>query len=636
MRRFVSIGLAMFAATAAQGASSVTPWVPIFQGIEQAAGTNNATTTVSLAVNALRIDLRDPDIQLALTPSVTNNYVPNQRETLLQTPSEFLVEHDLQVAINAVYFDPAGYNNPSGTPAWLTGLAISEGRLVSEQAGIIDSESAMLFTTNNQATFVPLNWPATSTDGIFTAFSGLYPLVSNGVNISFGYTNVGGTIHQRQPRTAYGLSGDGRYLILVTIDGRQSDFSDGALDWETAEFLLLFGASNGMNMDGGGSTCMVKASYCGDPIEINQNSFQFAVGRPGSQRPVGCNLGVRAKPLPGPIRDLVAEPGTTTALITWKTESPASTQVEYGLTESYGNATPLDARLTRMHVANLNGLLTGSNYFFRAISQTGIEEYSLACRLRPTPAAGVQTLVFDVTKSWTYTTNNLDGVNWKAPSYDDSGWAPPGPGLLYIEGNAAVAPRNTLLPPGAAPVMRTYYFRTHFNFSGSTAGLSLIFSNYVDDGAVFHLNGAELFRLRMPAPPASITYATAASGSPCVGNIQAGDAASTCPDVFTISGNLLTNLVQGDNVLAVEAHNAASGNDLVFGSALIYRRQGIVPPKLNIFSEDNLATLYWNGQGFLLQRLGDLSSSNTWTDLGGSNSPVTVPASGVMFYRLRQ
>ena len=115
----------------------------------------------TLLRNALRIDLQDPDIRLMLTPPVTNNYVTNQRETLLQTPSEFLIEHDLQVAINAVYFDPAGYNNPSGTPAYLTGLAISEGQLVSVQTSPTDSESAMLFTTNNQATFVSLNWPAT-------------------------------------------------------------------------------------------------------------------------------------------------------------------------------------------------------------------------------------------------------------------------------------------------------------------------------------------------------------------------------------------------------------------------------------------------------------------------------------------
>jgi hypothetical protein len=545
------------------------------------------------------------------------------------------VQHELQVAINAVYFSPGGYNNPSGTPSWLTGLAISEGRLVSSQTGITDSESAMLFTTNNQATFLPLNWPAVSTEGIFTAFSGLYPLVSNGVNISFGYTNVGGTIHQRQPRTAVGLSDGGRYLILLTIDGRQNDFSDGALDWETAEFLVLFGAWNGMNMDGGGSTCMVKASYCGDAIDINQNSFQFAVGRPGSQRPIGCNFGVRARPLPGPIRDLVVEPGATTALLTWKTETPASTQVEYGLTENFGSATPLDSRLTRTHVANLYGLQTGSNYYFRAISRTGSEEYSVACRVRPAPAAATRTLVFGMTNSWKHTTNNLDGVSWKAPGYGEPGWLGPGLGLLHTENNAAINPKNTLLPPGivptGSPFPRTFYFRTHFQFGGSTSSLSLIFSNLVDDGAVFYLNGTEIQRLRMQAPPTVITNLSAASAQP-----TGGDA--TTPDVFAISGNLLTNLVQGDNVLAVEVHNfSGNGNtDIVFGSALFLSRLNTSVPTLRILSEDSLATLYWNAQGFLLQRLGDLSSSNAWADVSGSNSPVTVPASGTMFYRLRQ
>ena len=646
MRCVVSTVALLLVTFVVQAASTVTPWVPIFQGIEQATGTNNVANPVSLAVNALRIDLQDPDIRLMLTPPLTNSYVPDARETLLQTPSEFLVEHELQVAINAVYFSPAGYNNPSGTPSWLTGVAVSEGQMVSveTQATLADSQSAMFFTTNNQASFYYLNWPPASTEGIFTAFSGLYPLLSNGVNISFDYTNSSDTLHRRQPRTAFGLSEDRRHLILVTIDGRQNDFSDGALDWETADFLLLFGAWDGMNMDGGGSTCMVKASYCGDPIEINQNYFQFAVFRPGAQRPVGCNLGVRAKPLLGPIRDLNFETAPTSALITWKTEAPASTQVEYGLTESYGSTTPLDSRLTRTHVANLYGLLTGSNYYFRAISDTGSQEYTLDCRLRPVPPPSTGALVFDVTQSWKYTTNNLDGTNWKTPGYDDSGWSGPGPGLLYTESNAAVTPRNTLLPPGivssGTPIPRTYYFRSGFTFNGNTSGLSLIFSNYVDYGAVFYLNGGELFRLRMPAAPAAINNATAATGGPCAGTPQAGDAAANCPDVFTITGNLLTNLVQGTNVLAVEVHNAGavSATDLVFGSALILSRQSAVLPSLSIFSENNLATLYWNGPGFSLQQLDALSSSNSWANISGSasNSPVTVPIGGTMFYRLRQ
>jgi len=636
--------MALLLAASAHGAATVTPWTPIFQGIDQATGTNSAATYGTLAVNALRIDLHDPDIKLVLTPPVTNNYVPNQRETLLQTPAEFLVGHGLQIAVNAIHFSPAGYNNPSGTPAYLTGLAISEGRVVSEQTGIVESESAMLFTTNNQATFLPLNWPAAGTEGIFTAFAGMYPLISNGVNIAYGYTNPPvGEIHLPQPRTAFGLSDDGRYLIAITIDGRQNDFSDGALDWETAEFLLLFGAANGMNMDGGGSACMVKASYCGDPIAINQNSFQFAVSRPGAQRPVGCNFGVRAKPLPQPVRDLTIEAGATSALITWKTDAPATTQVQYGLTENYGSSTPVDSRLTRTHVANLSGLLTGSNYYFRAVSHTGSEELSLACRLFTAPAATTRTPVFDVTNSWKYTTNNLDGINWKSRAYDDSAWLGPGPGLLHAENNAAVGPKNTLLPPGIVPTgtpfPRTFYFRTHFNFTGSTAGLSLIFSNFVDDGAVFYLNGAEMHRLRMQPAPTAITNLSPAAGVPCGGTPQSGEAAMICPDVFAITGNLLTNLVEGDNVLAVEVHNGpGSGTDIVFGSALILSRPNTAPPRLNIVSEDGFATLYWNAPGFRLQRLGDLSLTNTWTDAPGnaSNSPVILPVSDATFYRLRQ
>ena len=630
----------LLATSVAQAASAVSPWVPIFQGIDQATGTNEGSGVVALSVNALRVDLQNPEIRLVVTPPITNNYVPDSRETFGQTAREFMREHGVQVAINSGYFAPGGYEIVSGTPMRVEGVVISEGRLVSSQTRSNDSQSAMLFTTNNLPSFVYINWPATNTDGIYTAVSGMYPLVSNGVNIAYDYTNaMSDTIHRRQPRTAFGLSQDYRYLIMMTIDGRQED-SVGALDWETADFLLLFGAWNGMNMDGGGSTCVVKADPCGEAVDINQNSFQFAVGRPGSQRVIGCHFGVHAKPLLSPIRDLAVELGATTALFTWKTETPATTQVEYGLTQNYGSSTPFDSRLTRTHIANLYGLQTGSNYFFRVISQAGSDEYSVACRFRPTPAAVIRTMVFDVTNSWKYTTNNLDGVNWKARGYDDSEWLGPGPGLLHVENNPSVGPKNTELPPGyisqTSPIPRSYYFRTHFQFNGSIGGLSLIFSNYVDDGAVFYLNGAEIQRVRLPASPSVISNLTPATGTPPCG----GGGDTTCPDVFTLSGVLLTNLVQGDNVLAVEVHNAGATSlaDVVFGSAMILSLPVTSAPKLNISFEDSTATLYWNGQGFSLQQLGDLSASNSWTVISGSasNSPVTVPASGAMFYRLRQ
>src|SRR5688572_29181652 len=117
MRRVLSIGIIMLAAAAAHGAATVSPWIPIFQGIEQATGTNDVATAGPLSVHALRLDLQDPDLRLLITPPVTNNYIPNQRETLFQTPREFLREHQLQVAVNAVHFSPPGYFSVSGDNA---------------------------------------------------------------------------------------------------------------------------------------------------------------------------------------------------------------------------------------------------------------------------------------------------------------------------------------------------------------------------------------------------------------------------------------------------------------------------------------------------------------------------------------
>jgi hypothetical protein len=632
MKFALAIGLLGLGLAVASSASTVSPWVPIFKGVDEATGTNNQGT-VQLSVHAVRVDLLDPDVRLFVTPPVTNNYVTNQRETLLQTPREFLNEHRLQVAVNCAYFAPAGYTSPSGTPAWIDGLAISQGRLVSAQTSPNNALSAILFATNNQPTFVYSNWPPVDTTGVFNAFPGMYPLLSNGVNISYAYTNSSDSVHFRQPRTGCALSEDNRYLIMITIDGRQQDFSDGALDWETAEFLLLFGAWQAMNMDGGGSTCMVKANDCGQSVDINQNSFQFAVGRLGSQRPVGCNFGVYAPTLL-PIKDLTVVPGGTTAIVTWRTDVPTTTQVQYGLTSEYGNTTPLDSRPRRLHVATLSSLIPGSNYYYRAVSTTATEQYILGCQFSNTISLS-STELFPLTNSWKFTTNNLDGTTWKARDYADSEWLGEGPALLYVENSAFVAPKNTALPPPIGqPIPRTYYFRSHFNFTGGTP-TSLVFSNYIDDGAVFYLNGAELYRLRMPSAPTVITNNTAANGSPCTGTLQAGDAATNCPDVFVISGNLLTNLVQGTNVMAVEVHNGAAGGDLVFGSALIQVVPAAVVPRLNLWMEDNTVTLFWNGEGFRLQRSPDVSSGN-WADLPGPllQSPVTLTNSGTAFYRL--
>jgi hypothetical protein len=58
----------------------------------------------------------------------------------------------------------------------------------------------------------------------------------------------------RHPRTAAGYTKDGRLLLLV-VDGRSAE-SRGATLEETAQLLVEFGAHEGLNFDGGGSTTL--------------------------------------------------------------------------------------------------------------------------------------------------------------------------------------------------------------------------------------------------------------------------------------------------------------------------------------------------------------------------------------------
>src|SRR6185436_8553932 len=84
---------------------------------------------------------------------------------------------------------------------------------------------------------------------------------------------------------------------------------------------------------------------------------------------------------------------------------------------------------------------------------------------------------------------------------------------------------------------------------------AFVVTNYLSDGAVFYLNGAEVRRVRMPA--GTIGYDTNATGSAApVGRVE----------VFGISG---LPLIIGDNILEVETHQApGTASDMVFGLSL--------------------------------------------------------------------
>jgi hypothetical protein len=60
---------------------------------------------------------------------------------------------------------------------------------------------------------------------------------------------------------------------------------------------------------------------------------------------------------------------TTGATITWTTDQPADSQVEYGSTTAYGSLSPLDTGLVTSHTVALSGLGAGTQYHYRVHSR---------------------------------------------------------------------------------------------------------------------------------------------------------------------------------------------------------------------------------------------------------------------------
>lgn len=173
------------------------------------------------------------------------------------------------------------------------------------------------------------------------------------------------------------------------------------------------------------------------------------------------------------------------------------------------------------------------------------------------PAASRPLLV--MTNLWRYEQSGADlGTAWREPAYDDDAW-PLGRALLYAEGAALPAPKNTPLTLGPM----TFYFRTGFSYDGPTTGVRLRLTTLVDDAAVLFLNGHELLRVGFD-DASEVTFDLPAGR-------LVGDAVLEGPQVVE-SGALR----YGTNVVAVEVHQNNSGSsDVVWGMHLEAESTGL-------------------------------------------------------------
>jgi len=200
-------------------------------------------------------------------------------------------------------------------------------------------------------------------------------------------------------------------------------------------------------------------------------------------------------------------------------------------------------------------LLEGDNTSYTSVEfvpPAGGFVYTLATP--PVPLTTNTPLIGLSDSSWQVNASGTDlGTNWLGANFDDTtnGWNA-GDGLFgYTPSPGSYPPINTPLTAGP----NTYYFITDFQWIADSTDVAFVVTNYLSDGAVYYVNGAEVNRIRMPAGP--VSYTTTATGT----NSPVGQA-----DIFGINGSLLQ---YGNNTLEVETHQpAGSTAEMVFGLSL--------------------------------------------------------------------
>jgi hypothetical protein len=151
---------------------------------------------------------------------------------------------------------------------------------------------------------------------------------------------------------------------------------------------------------------------------------------------------------------------------------------------------------------------------------------------------------------WSATTHSADGARWLE-----------GTGPFGFSNRASSLPIPLQIDFGDLrnndPLITTFYFETEFELTGDPDQAELQAQAYVDDGAVFYVNGVEVYRLNMPDGAIDAqTQAVRGIATPALSE----------PFSFAIPPQTLRS---GINRLSVQVHQSApSSPDMVFAMNL--------------------------------------------------------------------
>jgi hypothetical protein len=253
-----------------------------------------------LALTALRVDLRDPSIQLTSTGR-RSDWANNTIETTTETSRQYISRVrssglPVVAALNSAPFDLNLANQFRSVPTNIRGFAVSDRQLVSSTDYNGDTfKSTFLYDPvtgariENKASTLPapsdVTYPAPAAE---VALASTLKVATSGFGIVLNNGVVSGNKVLQNARSALGLTADGRYLTMLAVDriANQAQPSgwQGATDYDVGTILKGFGSSMGMTLDGGGSTQIAWWNSTTNQAELLSN--------PLAERYVGASLGV--------------------------------------------------------------------------------------------------------------------------------------------------------------------------------------------------------------------------------------------------------------------------------------------------------------------------------------------------------
>lgn len=164
------------------------------------------------------------------------------------------------------------------------------------------------------------------------------------------------------------------------------------------------------------------------------------------------------------------------ALITWGTDEPADTRIEYGTTTAYGLTTPLVSSLVTVHSQTLSNLLPGTLYHYRVLSRDAAGNLATSAdhvfttisdTTTPTVPGNVSGAALSTTQinlTWSVSTDNVGVAGYRiyrngaeigtrsVPTFSDGGLTPD---TLYSYRVAAYDAAGNLSAQSAAASVRT-------------------------------------------------------------------------------------------------------------------------------------------------------------------------------------